>query len=117
MTKGNVPKFNLKVFAYVYVKLFDFPSSEINYETITTNKFFLNVNRLIRGKYHLHHFHITRNIVRYAHHFCNIAYFEKATREIPFIVHNFFGFDFFFYFLKNYIAPACFCERIKHWRK
>ena len=98
MTKGNVPKFNLKVFAYVYVKLFDFPSSEINYETITTNKFFLNVNRLIRGKYHLHHSHITGNIIGYAHDFCNTAYFEKATREIPFIAYNFSAFDSFFVF-------------------
>ena len=98
MTKGNVPKFNLKVFAYVYDQLFDFPPSEINYETITTNKFFLNVNRLIRGKYHLHHSHITGNIIGYAHDFCNTAYFEKATREIPFIAHNFSAFDSFFVF-------------------
>ena len=100
-----MPKFNLKVYAYVYDQLFDFPPSEINYETITINKFFLNVNRLIRGKYHLHHSHITGNIFGYAHDFCNTALFEKATSEIPFIAHNFFGFDLI-YFLKSYIAPA-----------
>ena len=30
---------------------------------------------------------------------------ERSTAEIPFIAHNFFGFDLFYY-LKAYIAPA-----------
>ena len=40
MTKGNVFKFNLKIYGYVYEQLLIFPPSEIEYETITTNKFF-----------------------------------------------------------------------------
>ena len=40
MTRGNVFKFNLKIYAYVYEQLLIFPPSEIDYETITTNKFF-----------------------------------------------------------------------------
>ena len=105
MTKGNVSKFNLKVYACVYDELFDFPPNDIDYEIITTNKFFLNVHRLIRGKYHLHHSHITGNITRYAHNFCNATYIEKSTGKIPFIAHNFLGFDLF-YFLKTYAASA-----------
>ena len=105
MTKGNVSKFNLKVYAYVYDELFDFPPSDIDYEIITTNKFFLNVHRLIRDEYHLHHSHITGNINGYAHNFCNATYVEKSTGKIPFIAHNFFGFDLF-YFLKTYTASA-----------
>ena len=77
MTKGNVSKFNLKVYTYVYDQLFDFPRSDINYEKTTTNKFFLNVNRLIRSKCHLHHSHITGSIIGYAHDFCNTAYFGE----------------------------------------
>ena len=61
-THGNVPKFNLKIYAYVYDELVCFPRSNIDYETITTNKFFKNVHRLIRGKFHLHHSHITGKI-------------------------------------------------------
>ena len=38
--KGNVSKFNLKVYAYVYDELFDFPPSDIDYEIITSSKFF-----------------------------------------------------------------------------
>ena len=36
----NVPKFNLKVYAYVYSELIIFPISDIKCDTITTNKFF-----------------------------------------------------------------------------
>ena len=61
-THGNVPKFNLKIYAYVYDQLVYFPRSDIDYETITTNKFFINVHRLIRDKFHLHHSHITGRI-------------------------------------------------------
>ena len=43
-TYGKVPKFNLKIYAYVYDELINFPRSDIDYETITTNKFFINVH-------------------------------------------------------------------------
>ena len=33
----NVPKFNLKVYAYVYDELICSPRSDLEYETITTN--------------------------------------------------------------------------------
>ena len=52
---GNINKFNLKVYAYVYNELLIFPSSNLDYETITTNKFFLHTHQLIKGKTHLHH--------------------------------------------------------------
>ena len=92
-THRNVPKFNLKVYAYVYDELVCFPRSDIDYETITTNKFFTNVHRLIRGKFHLHHSHITGKIFDYAHYFCNTTLVERTMPEIPFVAHNFFGFD------------------------
>ena len=104
-THGNVPKFNLKIYAYVYDELVCFPRSDIDYETITTNKFFTNVHRLIRGKFHLHHSHITGKIFGYAHDFCNTAYRDKSTPQIPFVDHKFFGFDLF-YFMKTYIASV-----------
>ena len=51
-THGNVSKFNLNIYAYVYDEMVCFPRSDIDYETITTNNFFTNVHRLIRGKFH-----------------------------------------------------------------
>ena len=104
-THGNVPKFNLKIYVYVYDELVCFPRSDLDYETITINKFFTNVHRLIRGKFHLHHSHITGKISGYAHDFCNATLVEKSTPDIPFVAHNFFGFDLFYY-MKAYIASA-----------
>ena len=98
-------KFNLKVYAYVYDQLVAFPKSEINYESITSSKFFIHVHELIKGKVHLHHSHITDQIIGYSHNFCNTKVIEKSNAEIPLIAHNFFGFDLF-YFLKTYVASA-----------
>ena len=95
----------MKVFAYVYDELVCFPRIDIDYKTITTNKFFTNVHRLIRGKFHLHHSHLTGKIFGYAHDFCNTTLVEKTTPEIRFTVHNFFGFDLFYY-MKACIASA-----------
>ena len=95
----------MKVYAYVYKELFIFPLSDIEYETITTNKFFLHTHQLIKGKAHLHHSHITGEIIGYTHDFCNTRVIEKSNTDIPFIAHNFFGFDIF-YFLKTYVASA-----------
>ena len=85
--------------------MINFPRSNIDYETITRNKFFINVHRLIKVKFHLHHSHITGKIQGYAHDFCNTAVIEKTTPDIPFIAHNLFGFDLH-YFIKAYIASA-----------
>ena len=46
MTRGNVFKFNLKIYAYVYEQLLIFPPSEIEYETITTNNFFFTCSSI-----------------------------------------------------------------------
>ena len=75
-THGQASKFNLKNYAYIYDELVCFPRSDIDYETITTNKFFINVHRLITGKFHLHHSHITGKIFSYAHDFCNTTQIE-----------------------------------------
>ena len=104
-TFGKVPKLNLKIYAYVFDELINFPRSDIDYETITTNKFFINVHPLIKVKFHLHHSHITEKIYGYAHDFCNTAVIEKTTPNIPFLAYNLFGFDLY-YFIRAYIASA-----------
>ena len=79
----NIPKFNLKVYAYVYNELIIFHGSDIQYDTITTNKFFINPS------------HRIGEIIGYAHDFCNSILMEQENSEISFIAHNFFGFDLF----------------------
>ena len=75
-THGNVPKFNLKIYACVYDELICFPRSDIQFEMITTNKLFSNVHQLVRGKFCLYHSHITGQIYSYAHDFCNTTLIE-----------------------------------------
>ena len=93
------------MYAYVYDQLLIFPCSEIEYETITSNKFFIHIHRLVKGKVHLHHSHITGEIIGYTCDFCNKRVIEKSNEEIPLIAHNFFGFNLF-HFLKTYVAAA-----------
>ena len=50
----EIPRFNLKLYLFVYDKLLEFPESDIAYDTITPNNFFKNVQRM-----HLHHLHVT----------------------------------------------------------
>ena len=102
---GRVPKFNLKIYAFVYDILVYFPSSDIQYETFTTASFFVNVHRLIKMKIHLRHSHVTGKILGYAFDFCNTRLVEKTEPDIPVIAHNLFGSDLY-YFIKAYIASA-----------
>ena len=104
-SRGEVYKFNLKVYAFVYDKIIFLPHSNIEYDTLTTDNFFFHVNRLIKGKVHLHHSHITGKSLGYLHDFCNTSIIEKTSSEILFVAQNFFGFDIFYY-LKTYIASA-----------
>ena len=110
-SRGEVYRFNLKVYAFVYDKIIFLPRSDIEYDTLTTDKFFIHVNRLIKGKVHLHHSHTTGKILGYSHDFCNTSVIEKTRSEIPFVAHNFFGFDIFYY-LKTYIASAWCSKKI-----
>ena len=100
-SRGEVYKFNLTVYASVYNKTIFLPRSDIEYDTLTTDKFFIHVNRLIKSKVHLHHPHTTGKILGYSHDFCNTTVIEKTRSEIPFVAQNVFGFDIFYY-LKTY---------------
>ena len=47
---NKIPRFNLKLYAFVNDAMIDFPQSNFIYDTITTNNFFRNVHRLIKVK-------------------------------------------------------------------
>ena len=96
-TVWKILNFNLKLYAFVYDSLIDFPaSSDITFDTITTNNFLKNVHKMIKVKVHLHHSHVTGKIFGYPQEFCNWRIRENKY-EIPLIVHNLFGFDMFFF--------------------
>ena len=88
----------------MYDKLVEFPESDITYDTVTTNNFFRNVYHVIKVKMHLHHSHVTGEILGYVHNFCNWRVRENKTEFVMF-AHNFFGFDVFF-LLQGFRATA-----------
>ena len=100
----KIPRFNLKLYPFVYNKLVEFPESDITYDTVTTNNFFRNVYHMIKVKMHLHHSHVTGEILGYVHNFCNWKVRENKTEFVVF-PHNFFGFDVFF-LLQGFRATA-----------
>ena len=100
----KIPKFNLKVYAFVYDTMIDFPASNFLYDIITITNFFRNAHRLIKVKIHLHHSHITGKILGYSHDFCNWTV-RKNKSATAAIAHDLFGFDMFF-FIKGYRATA-----------
>ena len=91
---NKIPRFNLKLYGFIYDSLIDFLKSKFNYETITTDNFFRNVHRLIKVKIHLHHSHVTGEIFGYSHDFCNWKV-GKIKNEIPLFAHNLFRFNIF----------------------
>ena len=73
----------------------DFPDNKFEIKTVVTKDSFSNVRDLIYAGYIIHHSHVTREVIGYAHDFSN-----KKIREnhnlIPVFAHNLFSFDFFF---------------------
>ena len=89
----------------MYDTLSFLPKTDIEYDTVTSDRFFIHVHRLIKGKNHLHHSHVTGQILGYGHDFCNTTVIEKTKAEIPVIAQNVFGFDVF-YFVKTFTATS-----------
>ena len=104
-TSYKIPRFNLKLYAFVYNRLVEFPEPDFAYDTVTKNNFFRNVYHMIKVKMHLHHSHVTGEILGYVHDFRNRRVRKNKTDFVIF-AHTFFGFDMFFR-LKGLPATAC----------
>ena len=100
----SIPKFRLKIYAFLYSEIISFPMG-INWDCITSKKLFHHVHNQITQKIHLHHSHITGQIIGYSHDFCNTKVIELENPEIPCIAHNLFGFDYCF-FMKGYSTTS-----------
>ena len=89
---SNISRFNLKLCAFVYDAMIDFPPSNFMYDTITINNFFRIVYCLIIVKVYLHHYRED---------------FWKIDRE-----------DFVFWYVFLYKRLLCNCmgyKRFKYW--
>ena len=94
---SKISKFVLQIYAFVYQRIMDFPRGCFDYETLTTNDLFDSVHKIINVKTHLHHSHITGNIIGYAHDFYS-AKVRKNNVMLTCIAHNIFHSDMFFFY-------------------
>ena len=94
--KSKIPKFTLQLYAFVYQKLMCFPLTKFECETLTTKDLFESVHKIVNVKIHLHHSHVTGEIIGYVHDFCNWQVREN-NEVVSCIAHNFFKFDLFFF--------------------
>ena len=82
----------------------DLPVSSFIFETTTTKKTFENISKIVNVELYFHHSHVTGKIYECVHDL-----FNWKVREIQMgffcIVHNLFGFDFFF--LSKWIKLSC----------
>ena len=90
---SKISKFVLQIYVFVYQRIIDFPQGCFDYETLATNYLFDSAYKIINIKRHLHHFHITRNIIGYAHDFCNAK--VKICQHV--LITNFFHFNMLFF--------------------
>ena len=97
--KSVIPNFNLKLYAFFYQKVMCFPTTDFECDTVATNNLFESVHKLLSVKIHLHHSHVTGEIIGYTHDVCNCIVNENKG-VVSCIAHNFFKFDFYF-LLKN----------------
>ena len=92
----KISKFTLKLYAFVYQRIMKFPQNKFEFETVATNDLFENIHKIINVKVHLHHSHVTGEVIGYTHDFCNLKVREYKG-IISCIAHNFFGFDIYFF--------------------
>ena len=68
----KMAKFTLQIYSFLYDCFMDFPTVKFDeIKTVTTNAFMINLHRIINYKVHIHHSHVTGEIIGYAHDFCN----------------------------------------------
>ena len=101
---SRIPRFYLRLMTYVYQICVDFPPTNYLYDTMTTKYFFKHLYRLIKSKIHLHHSHVTGEIIGYTHDFCNQTVRESKAK-VTVIAHNLMKFDAF-YVIKGFRAPV-----------
>ena len=66
----KIPKFTLQIYSFLYHCLIDFPEVKFDeIKTVTTKAFMINLHRIINYKVHIHHSHVTDEIIGHTHDF------------------------------------------------
>ena len=84
-----------RVVSFVYLKIMNFKNYKYVVDTVFWSIFLKSVSSLMYDKHVIHRSHMTGEISRYAHGFCNCRPRENKS-SISMIAHNLLGFDFLF---------------------
>ena len=97
VTKKRFVKTNFadKIVSFIYSLLIKFDETD-KVKGITMSKNLIdNLKGIMKNRTHIHHSHISGEIIGYAHSYCNYKVRENQTK-ISVVAHNLFRFDFFF---------------------
>ena len=84
-----------KITAFIYSTLVKFCKTNKIKGIKMSKNFIENVIGTMKNRTHVHHSHITGEIIGYAHTYCN-QNLQENYPKITVVVHNLFRFDFFF---------------------
>ena len=90
----NKPNFSDKIISFIYSSLIKFVETNKVKDIPMSKNFIDNLKEIMRNKTHIHHSHISGEIIEYAHSYCNYKVRENKTK-INLIAHNLFRFHFF----------------------
>ena len=104
-SRFRMSKYSIQLYFFFYDTIMNFPTSKFDeIKTVSKNGFIINLYRVINFKVHIHHSHITGQIIGYSHDFCNWK-IRESNYIVPLIGHNFLGFDIY-YMVKGYRASV-----------
>ena len=104
-SRFRMSKYSIQLYSFFYDAIMNFPTSKFDeIKTVSTNGFIINLYRVINFKVHIHHSHVTGQIIGYSHDFCNWK-IRESNYIVPLIGHNFLGFDIY-YMVKGYRASV-----------
>ena len=87
--------FSDKIICFIYSTLMKFVRTNKVKGVPLSKTFIENLKGIIKNKVHVHHSHVTDEVISYTHSYCNLKVRENKSKTTV-VVHNFFKFDFFF---------------------
>ena len=77
---AKIPKFTMQIYAFIHDCLMDFPYTKFDeIKTVTTKGFLNKMYKIINSKVHLHHSHVTDEMIGHSHDYCNWKLRENKT--------------------------------------
>ena len=92
---ANKFDFSDKIISFTYSTLIKFLRTNKVKGVPLSKTFIENLKGIIKNKVHVHHYHVTGEVIGYAHAYCNLKVRENKLKTNV-VAHNLFRFDFFF---------------------